>query len=84
MRGMTREEIEAEADRLCKENPKIPPEARACFTAFLEHENKISIDQHSRHCNGVLAVEDRNQDGPGQAWIIKCPCGRTNDLYRGL
>ncbi|GAB3357499.1 hypothetical protein GCM10027430_26860 [Lysobacter tyrosinilyticus] len=74
----TREEIEAEVATLA-EGKSLPPHARPSLTALLQHKNNLPIDQACPYCGQTLWVEDH-----GTAWTIKCPCGKSDNSWRGL
>jgi hypothetical protein len=76
---MTREEIDAEADRLLGSIPIAKAHARPLLIAYMEHHAGLPIDQKCPYCGGSLSVVDH-----GTAWTVTCDCKKSESSFRGL
>jgi hypothetical protein len=76
---MTKEEIEAEVEQMAEGRTWVP-HFRPSVIAFMEHTNGLSVDQKCPYCDGAMWVEDFE----GRAWTVRCPCGKTDNSFRGL
>ncbi len=75
---MTRQEIEEEVTALTAGRP-APAHARPSFIALLQYKNGLEIDQVCPYCDQMLRVGDL-----GSAWKVRCPCGRSDNAWRGF
>jgi hypothetical protein len=78
---MTRAEIEKAADDFCL-GRDLPLHARPSFIVWLDHVNSLPIDPICPYCCESLSVTDHLDHG--QAWTVFCPCGKSENVARGL
>lgn len=75
---MTRGEIELEADTSCADSD-FSPHGRPSIVAWLEYCNGLPNDQKCPYCLQLLHILDH-----GSAWTVTCPCGKSENAFRGL
>ena len=76
----TYEEIDAEWERLAAQLGRACPlEGEAIMKAFMQYTGGLVIKARCIHCGELLSVTER-----GTAWLVDCPCRRSNDTLKGI
>lgn len=78
----TKQELEEEVERLLGSLPEKVG-LRAVLLAYFEAECGIPVNQVCLWCNQSLQVTPY-PDGFQQGGSVRCPCGKSNDEFKGL
>jgi hypothetical protein len=73
-------DIEREAAQIAGQIPDAPPHAKASLAALMQHSHGLTVIEYCLHCEARLTVTALSES----AWKVSCPCGRSDNAFRGL
>lgn len=72
--------IEREAAGIAGQIPDAPPHTQRSLAALMQHAQGLSVIEYCPDCETRLTVAALSE----AAWQVSCPCGRSNNAFRGL
>ena len=72
--------IEREAAQIAAQIQDAPPHAKVSLAALMQHAQGLTVIEYCPHCEARLSVAALSES----AWKVSCPCGRSDNAFRGL
>ncbi len=73
-------DVEHEAAQITAQIADAPPHAKSSLAALMQHAQGLTVIEYCPHCEGRLSVTALSES----AWKVSCPCGRSDNAFRGL
>lgn len=73
-------DIEREAAQITAQIPDAAAHTKGSLAALMQHSRGLTIIEYCPYCEARLSVAALSES----AWKVSCPCGRSDNAFRGL
>jgi hypothetical protein len=73
-------DIEREAAQIAGQIPDAAAHMRVSLAALMQHSQGLTVIEYCPYCEARLSVTALSDS----AWQVSCPCGRSDNAFRGL
>ena len=73
-------DIEREAAQIAAQIPDASRHLKGSLAALVQHAQGLTVIEYCPDCEARLSVAALSES----AWRVSCPCGRSDNAFRGL